>query len=159
MDKRRDESSPFSFFSKMSNYPACETRLLLSGGGIYSSTCRKTRRRRREETDKIKKIGKADLFILNELGYIPFTKKGSQFLFLVISKSYEHQSIISLSQTVHLPHPPIAGNIDTLHIKETRGPDVVALFFVNGDLASSTLTCEDKNLQSHLFSLKYYEME
>ena len=50
-----------------------------------------------EEKKLIKKIGKADLFILDELGYIPFTKKGSQLLFSVISRSYEHQSIIVTS--------------------------------------------------------------
>ena len=50
-----------------------------------------------EEKKLMKKIGKADLFILDELGYIPFTKKGSQLLFSVISKSYEHQSIIVTS--------------------------------------------------------------
>ena len=50
-----------------------------------------------EEKKLMKKIGKANLFILDELGYIPFTKKGSQLLFSVISKSYEHQSIIVTS--------------------------------------------------------------
>jgi len=50
-----------------------------------------------EERKLMKKIEKADLFILDELGYIPFTKKGSQLLFSVITKSYEHQSIIVTS--------------------------------------------------------------
>ena len=50
-----------------------------------------------EEKKLMKKIEKADLFILDELGYIPFTKKGSQLLFSVITKSYEHQSIIVTS--------------------------------------------------------------
>lgn len=50
-----------------------------------------------KEKKLMKKIEKADLFILDELGYIPFTKKGSQLLFSVITKSYEHQSIIVTS--------------------------------------------------------------
>ena len=50
-----------------------------------------------EEKKLMKKIEKADLFILDELGYIPFTKKRSQLLFSVISRSYEHQSIIVTS--------------------------------------------------------------
>jgi len=50
-----------------------------------------------EEKKLMGKIEKADLFILDELGYIPFTKKGSQLLFSVITKSYEHQSIIVTS--------------------------------------------------------------
>lgn len=50
-----------------------------------------------EEKKLTGKIEKADLFVIDELGYIPFTKKGSQLLFSVISKSYEHQSIIVTS--------------------------------------------------------------
>jgi len=45
----------------------------------------------------IKKIAKADLLILDELGYIPFSKKAAELLFSVISNSYENQSIIVTS--------------------------------------------------------------
>lgn len=45
----------------------------------------------------IKKISKADLLILDELGYIPFSKKAAELLFSVISNSYEQQSIIVTS--------------------------------------------------------------
>ena len=42
----------------------------------------------------MKKIQRADLFVLDEVGYVPFEKKGSQLLFQVISRSYEQQSVI-----------------------------------------------------------------
>lgn len=42
----------------------------------------------------MKTIQRADLFVLDEVGYVPFDKKGSQLLFQVISRSYEQQSVI-----------------------------------------------------------------
>ena len=45
----------------------------------------------------IKKIAKAELLILDELGYIPFSKKAAELLFSVISNCYEKQSIIVTS--------------------------------------------------------------
>lgn len=45
----------------------------------------------------MKKIADADIFILDELGYVPFDKRGSQLLFNVVSRSYEQQSLIVTS--------------------------------------------------------------
>lgn len=45
----------------------------------------------------IKKIAKFDILILDELGYIPFSKKAAELLFSVISNCYEQQSIIVTS--------------------------------------------------------------
>lgn len=45
----------------------------------------------------IQDIGKADLLILDEVGYVPFSKSAAQMLFSVISNSYEQQSIIMTS--------------------------------------------------------------
>jgi len=45
----------------------------------------------------IKKIAKTDLLIIDELGYIPFSKKAAELLFSVISNCYEQQSIIVTS--------------------------------------------------------------
>lgn len=45
----------------------------------------------------MKKIADAEIFILDELGYVPFDKRGSQLLFNVISRSYEQQSLIVTS--------------------------------------------------------------
>jgi DNA replication protein DnaC len=40
------------------------------------------------------KIARAELFVLDEVGYVPFDKKDSQLLFQMISRSYETQSVI-----------------------------------------------------------------
>lgn len=45
----------------------------------------------------IEKIAKVDCLILDELGYIPFSKKAAELLFSVISNCYEQQSIIVTS--------------------------------------------------------------
>ena len=48
----------------------------------------------------LKQLGRQDLLILDELGYVPFTKAGSELLFEVISRAYERQSVII---TTNLP--------------------------------------------------------
>ena len=45
----------------------------------------------------MQKSQKTDVLILDELGYIPFSKKASELLFSVISNCYEQQSIIVTS--------------------------------------------------------------
>ena len=45
----------------------------------------------------IEKIAKANILILDEIGYVPFNKKASEMLFSVISNSYQHQSILITS--------------------------------------------------------------
>jgi DNA replication protein DnaC len=44
-----------------------------------------------------KKFKKVDLVILDEMGYIPFTKEGSELLFQLISDWYEQKSFIITS--------------------------------------------------------------
>lgn len=45
-------------------------------------------------------LQKQDLLILDELGYVPFSKAGSELLFEVVSRAYERQSLIV---TTNLP--------------------------------------------------------
>ena len=45
----------------------------------------------------LKQLEKQDLLILDELGYVPFSKAGSELLFEVISRAYERQSLIVTS--------------------------------------------------------------
>lgn len=45
-------------------------------------------------------LEKQDLLILDELGYVPFSKSGSELLFEVVSRAYERQSLIV---TTNLP--------------------------------------------------------
>ena len=51
-----------------------------------------TEQRQLERT--LKQIERLDVLILDELGYVPFTKTGSELLFDVISRAYERQSLI-----------------------------------------------------------------
>ncbi len=48
----------------------------------------------------LKQLGRQDLLILDELGYVPFTKAGAELLFEVVSRAYERQSLII---TTNLP--------------------------------------------------------
>lgn len=51
-----------------------------------------TEQRQLEKT--LKQIERLDVIILDELGYVPFTKTGSELLFDLISRAYERQSLI-----------------------------------------------------------------
>lgn len=42
-------------------------------------------------------LAKADLIILDELGYVPFHRTGSELLFNIVTACYEHQSVIVTS--------------------------------------------------------------
>jgi len=48
----------------------------------------------------LKQLGRYSLVILDELGYVPFTKAGAELLFEVVSRAYERQSLII---TTNLP--------------------------------------------------------
>jgi len=48
----------------------------------------------------LKQLGRQDLLILDELGYVPFTKAGAELLFEVVSRAYERMSLIV---TTNLP--------------------------------------------------------
>jgi DNA replication protein DnaC len=37
----------------------------------------------------LKQLGRQDLLILDELGYVPFTKAGAELLFEVVSRAHE----------------------------------------------------------------------
>jgi len=55
--------------------------------------CREERRLQRLQ----KQLQRLDLLVLDELGYVPFTKTGAQLLFEVISRAYEHHSLMVTS--------------------------------------------------------------
>ena len=48
----------------------------------------------------LKQLNRQDLLILDELGYVPFTKAGAELLFEVVSRAYERQSLVV---TTNLP--------------------------------------------------------
>ncbi|WP_240688040.1 ATP-binding protein [Pseudalkalibacillus hwajinpoensis] len=43
------------------------------------------------------KLEKVDLIILDEMGYLPFSKEGSELLFQLISEFYEQKSLVITS--------------------------------------------------------------
>ena len=58
---------------------------------------------RREEKQLAKfhrQLARLDLIVLDELGYVPFTKAGAELLFEVVSKAYERTSLMV---TTNLP--------------------------------------------------------
>lgn len=58
----------------------------------------------------LKQLSRQDLLILDELGYVPFTKAGAELLFEVVSRAYERQS---LAITTNLPFeqwPEVCGS-------------------------------------------------
>jgi DNA replication protein DnaC len=48
----------------------------------------------------LSQLSRQDLLVLDELGYVPFTKAGAELLFEVVSRAYERQSLIV---TTNLP--------------------------------------------------------
>jgi DNA replication protein DnaC len=48
----------------------------------------------------LRQLGRQGLLILDELGYVPFTKAGAELLFEVVSRAYERQSLVV---TTNLP--------------------------------------------------------
>ena len=52
--------------------------------------CREERRLQRLQ----KQLQRLDLLVIDELGYVPFSKAGAELLFDVISQAYEHHSLM-----------------------------------------------------------------
>jgi DNA replication protein DnaC len=62
----------------------------------------------------LKKYAKPALLILDELGYLPIDKVGADLLFQVISKRYEHGSLIITTNRAFKDWPEIFNNDSTL---------------------------------------------
>jgi len=63
---------------------------------------------------ELKKYLKSDLLLIDELGYLPVDKKGADLLFQVISRRYEHGSIILTTNKHFKKWPEIFNNDSTL---------------------------------------------
>ena len=80
-----------------------------------------------------KQLERHDLLILDELGYVPFTKPGAELLFEVVSRAYERTSLIVTTNLPFEQWPEVLGSerltgamLDRLthrvHILEANGP-------------------------------------
>jgi DNA replication protein DnaC len=81
---------------------------------FYSVTGLVTQLLEQRETGKLerlqKQIERFDLLVLDELGYVPFSKAGAELLFEVISRAYERRSLIVTSNLPFENWPEVLGS-------------------------------------------------
>ncbi|MBC8508203.1 MAG: ATP-binding protein [Chloroflexi bacterium] len=96
-------------------------------------TCLLEAREDRQLQKLLTQLEKQHLLILDELGYVPFSKAGSELLFEVISRAYERQSLVVTSNLPFENWTEVCGSerltgamLDRLthrvHIIEANGP-------------------------------------
>lgn len=82
-------------------FAACQMGFKIRFFGVTSLVTQLLERREERQLERFfKQLDRLDLLVLDELGYVPFSKMGSELLFEVVSRAYERTSLIV---TTNLP--------------------------------------------------------
>ncbi len=82
-------------------FAACQMGFKIRFFGVTGLVTQLLERREERQLERFfKQLDRLDLLVLDELGYVPFSKMGSELLFEVVSRAYERTSLIV---TTNLP--------------------------------------------------------
>lgn len=85
----------------------CRVRFFTVGGLV---TMLLEAREERQLERMLKQLQRQDLLVLDELGYVPFSKPGAELLFEVVSRAYERTSMIVTSNLPFENWPEVCGS-------------------------------------------------
>jgi DNA replication protein DnaC len=82
-------------------FAACQMGFKIRFFGVTGLVTQLLERREERQLERFfKQLDRLDLLVLDELGYVPFSKMGAELLFEVVSRAYERTSLIV---TTNLP--------------------------------------------------------
>ena len=82
-------------------FAACQMGFKIRFFGVTGLVTQLLERREERQLERFfKQLERSDLLVLDELGYVPFSKMGAELLFEVVSRAYERTSLIV---TTNLP--------------------------------------------------------
>jgi len=76
--------------------------------GLVTAMLEAREERQLERT--LRALQRYDLLVLDELGYVPFSKAGAELLFEVVSRAYERQSLIATTNLPFENWPEVCGS-------------------------------------------------